>query len=49
MFPSRRSEQALVSLDLNSQGLDCELGTDLLATFYALQRLDLSHNALSIE
>lgn len=38
-----------MSFDLSGQGLECELATDLLGSFYALQRLDLSDNALSIE
>jgi hypothetical protein len=43
------SGQALVSLDLSGQGLQCELATDLLGNFYALERLDLSRNLLDIE
>jgi hypothetical protein len=43
------SGQALISLNLSGQGLHCELATDLLGNFYALERLDLSRNALNIE
>lgn len=43
------SGQALISFNLSGQGLQCELATDLLGNFHALERLDLSHNALDIE
>lgn len=49
MVPPMRSGQALVSLNLSGQSLQCELATDLLGSFFALERLDLSHNALTIE
>ena len=44
-----RSGQALISLNLSGQGLQCELSTDLLGNFFALERLDLSRNTLDIE
>ena len=49
LLPSMSSGQALISFNLSGQGLQCELATDLLGNFHALERLDLSHNALDIE
>jgi hypothetical protein len=50
MYPGNLcSGEALISLNLSGQGLQCQLATDLLGNFYALERLDLSHNALDID
>lgn len=43
------SGQNLIFFDLSGQDLQCELATDLIGNFYALERLDLSNNNLQIE
>lgn len=40
---------ALISLDLSDEDMTCELDVDLLSQFYALTRIDLSNNDISIE